>query len=1175
VSCIDVKRVVYLYSDSADQSGSGYLIARDLVLTAAHCVGPVGTAVEVKALRREPGSASLTLTPKAEFQVEAVSGSHLERSANSEGFALLSPRGNDPFELGDIPAVPLGRLAGDDELPAETLGFPQLADTRGRINVEHAFGILIPLTGAREIPSTVGPAWSLTFQVQSGTPLGSGALWRGASGAALFGKEHLLGVLSEYQPTVEGRLRAIPTELLGNDPSLTKCFKEHTGRDVSFDLIWAGQEILEPPYTPLPESWSAADLLTARHAVVPFSGRAEYLRRLEEWCRDDDRPEVWLLKGKGAVGKTRLALELCHRVMVRDGWIAGLLSVQTLDTSTLMRLEKNRLIVVDDADSRVGQLDTLLKARASHRLGRRLRVLAVARQSGNWWEAVRRRYDELVEPEPLGVDSTPPEERAKVYQVAWESFWKLERLRKTKRQELDQQKSSDEVADSAEMLSAVAEGAVPDLYAENFASYLFILIFALIDVRRLIDHEGRQELGVASPVTRGSELYDQVLDLEREDWIRSAEKAGLPADPVLLDRIVAVTSLAYASGSTAGHAETEAAQRLRIVPDLVDANEQTRRQFVRLFQERIEGSGALRQLHPRRLGEHLIEKMIRSFPEVVEQLLTSLPDSADSERKADAAQQAINTLELLNVLAFGEETPNDSRGQVRDEVLYQTLSEALRQHGPDLIVLVRELVDADGLLENEVWKSLASTLQAIFSRLPDDHNDVAAKAADKLEEFCPDGLLQLAKLLQTRATDYYESWQHNTETRVKLGEACKRLSHLLADSGERRTAHDYALQAVGHFNALIREDESDESLLRKANALANLAVRDYEIGRFDESLEPAREAVDLYETLLRHSHDRMHHVYLSFALCNLSNTLAHLGRWRDALHTAHEAYELVGEDLPHEPNGQALKESKVKEALAFAARTLARRLPDAEEPVGAIGEWREHAIKSAKEACRLYEELKQEKRGRFDRDYALSLVILGRRYADVQSWDDSIGMLEEARDSYEELAKEHQEAIRTRHAEALSYLAASYLRRGCMLGRAEDLATGLGYIDEALRHYDNMSSEDKFTSRTNHAIAKRIKAEFELQLNEIEDARQHAREAVTELEHVADHTWKGRRHLGRAHVILGDASARCGDSEAAMHEYQRAKEIFEDLNAEEPDQAGKELDNVQEKLEKGPDKPES
>ena len=691
--------------------------------------------------------------------------------------------------------------------------------------------------------------------------------------------------------------------------------------------------------------------------------------------------------------------------------------------------EENRLIVVDDADGRVGQLDMLLKTRRG-----RLRVLAIARQPGNWWETVRRRYDELIEPEPLMVVSPPVAERVKVYEDAWASFFHVESARKGAR-----------AANSAERPSAMPKSAVSDdLGDEDFESYLFILILALIDVRRCIDPEWPQP-GVAPSVTRGEALYDQVLDLEREDWIKGAEKAGLSPDPVLLDRIVAVASLAYAGGDTDGHAESEAARRLRIVPDLADASEEIRRRFVRILQERIEGDGALRPLHPQRLAERLITKMIRSFPEVVGQLLEPSPYASD----ADAAQQAVSTLQLMNVLTFEEAIPKDSSGYDRSDKLYQALSTALRQHGPELIVLAQKLVDD----KEAIGKSLSSTLEAVFAGLRASDNDVAALAAGQLEEFSPDALLRLARVLQKLASDYYKGLPHNAQTRVKLGDSYKRLSHLLADSGERRAAHHYALRAVEHFNALVRTDESDKQLLRKANALSNLTVRDYEIERFHESLESAREAVGLYERLLQRNHDQMHHVHLCFALCNLSDALALLGRWREALHAANEGCDLVEVDLPHDAGDPPAGDSDVKAAQALACRTLARRLPEAEGSPDAVGDEINNAIRRAEKARDLYDELEEGRPGRFTRDYALSRVILGRRYADGGLWKKSVNELEGAAGTYTLLAQDYQEAIRTRHADALRDLAASYLGRGQEKenpDRDQHLRAGLTCVNEAL-----------------------------------------------------------------------------------------------------------------------------
>jgi tetratricopeptide (TPR) repeat protein len=1151
VSYAHFKRVVHLDSEATDSEGSGYLVARNLVLTAAHCVGPVGSIVKVQALEQSPKTKGLRLTAEVEFSVAAASLGHLQDPDNRDGFALLTSSETDPFKLGTIPPVRWSRLVGDVPLPAETFGFPRLADIGDRINVERALGRLIPFTGAKEVSSNGASEWSLTFQVQSGSPAAhEGDLWEGASGAALFSGEHLVGVLSQYEPKLQGRLRAIPVHLLRTDQSLVECLKKRTRADVIFEPLWAGQEILEPPYTELPHIWSAADLLQASHYVVPFSGREQELQDLRDWCCSTAPVSVRLMLGNGAVGKTRLALELCHEMIMRHEWIAGLLSPQASNKAirSLMGLEEHRLIVLDDADGRVGQLDMLLKERGEDRGedAPRLRVLAVARQHGNWWEAARRRYDKLIEPELLEVNPPDKAERAKIYVDARKSFYRLE-------------KPSG---------SAMPKSAVPDLSEADFESYLFILIFALIDVRRSLDSKP----GVPVSVTRGEALYDQVLDLEREDWIKGAREAGLPPDPVLLDRIVAVASLAYA-GEADGHGESAAARRLRIVPDLADASEHTRRRFVRVFQERIEGDGALRQLRPQRLAEHLIAKMIRSFPEVVERLLE--PSLEDSE--ADTARQAINTLQALNVLAFGEVPPEDHSGEARDKAVYQALVKALRQHGPRLITLVKKLVDPDmeALVDADVeaaeaiGKSLASTLEAVFSMLPNELNDVVADAAGQLEEFCPDALLRLAELLQRRTVDYYEGRPHDAQTRAKLGETCKRLSHLLADSGEKRKAHYYALRAVEHFNALIRTDESDDSLLSKAHAVANLTVRHHEIGKFHESLEAAREAVGLYETLLRRNHDQIHHVHLSFAFCNLSETLAQLGRWREALHAANEACDLVGVDLPHDADDQSAKGWEVKAAQAFATRTRACRLPDAQEPGDTKGEVLDNSITLARDARRLYNELRTERPSRFSRDYALSLVFLGERYADAGYWDESIRELEEAQKTYAKLAEDYQEALRTRHADALRELARSYLGRGReeeSSDRIKYLKMGLKQIDEALEHHRRMSPEDKFTSRASSAISVRLKAQLELELGRPKDARRDARSAVSELEHVGDDTWRGRRSLARSRTVLAGALARCDDIGGSREQYQRAKSMFEDLDAEEPGRVAKELRDAETKL---------
>ncbi|SPL98894.1 Tetratricopeptide repeat family [[Actinomadura] parvosata subsp. kistnae] len=1048
----------------------------------------------------------------------------------TDGFALLSTDRDDPFGLRALEPVRWGRLAGTDSLRAEAFGFPELADEQ-RGNLEHAVGKVIPCSGAVAGPEQ--PGWRLAFQVESGTPavgVEAGALWRGASGAALLGEGHLLGVLTEWHPIVSGRLRALPVELLRDQKTFLQRMAEYGVAPVVFEPMWAGWQVLEPAYTPLPESWSAADLLLARHQVVEFAGREAELHRLMEWCLAPGRSKVsvMLMTGDGAVGKTRLARELCKRVAAR-GWLCGMLCPLAEDLSSLIEVDEDRLIVVDDADVQVGQLDVLLRRRSGHG---RLRLLAIARHADQWWTTFHRRYDELIEERPLDVAPMDTATREAVYAHAHAAF-------------LHKQREAGAAPEAADFGRVTSPEAPADLADPDFSSCLFILILALIDIRQTLEPAWSGASGPGGAGTRRQALYEQALDLEREDWIKHAELAGLTADPVLLDRVVAVASLAFAGGDTDGHMESEAARCLRMVPDLADATELTRRRYVRLFQERIHGQGALRPLRPIRLAEHLAEQVIRDFPETVAELL-DLPRDAHGSPE-DAARQALSTLQLLNAVVFGNGVARSC-----DEVLHDALHEALRLHAPKLVALVGKVLEDR---DNSTGRSLATALEGAFAWLPDGR--IAAQAADELEEACPDALLSMARVLHTRAVDYYSQEPHTAQARSKLGTAHRRLARVLADAGFRRSAHHHAWQAVKHHSALVRTDGSYEHLLDKAHALSSLSVRAYDIGHFSESLDAAREAVQIYEELLRSHPDRRHHVHLSFALCNLSQSLAHLGRWREALQNATDALDLVTADLPTESTGPPVPAAEIAEAEAFARRSLARRQPQG----GQIAE----AIASAAHACRLYGQLRETQNGRtWDGDFAQALVVLGRRYTDNREWDKSIETLSQALSIYRELEHEYQEAERTRHADALRDLAEAHLGKAREHGPDESssLDAALHRAQEALAQHDLMAQEDKYARRESRARTMRVLAEAELCRGRAEQARDHARDALAILQYVPDRAWRGRVNEARLRCVYGDALAELGDAVTAAGEYQLARDLYQVLDAEEPDRVDLELRRV-------------
>jgi tetratricopeptide (TPR) repeat protein len=100
----------------------------------------------------------------------------------------------------------------------------------------------------------------------------------------------------------------------------------------------------------------------------------------------------------------------------------------------------------------------------------------------------------------------------------------------------------------------------------------------------------------------------------------------------------------------------------------------------------------------------------------------------------------------------------------------------------------------------------------------------------------------------------------------------------------------------------------------------------------------------------------------------------------------------------------------ITEARALALRALAHRQAD-------VGRYQE-ALASAEQAYNLYQAMMNEP-DRWRRDLARSMDVLGRRYADAGQWGQTVTILRKARDEYNRVEQEYQEAERGRHAELL------------------------------------------------------------------------------------------------------------------------------------------------------------
>ncbi|MFI0544369.1 trypsin-like peptidase domain-containing protein [Streptomyces sp. WSLK1-3] len=1186
---LDAERLVSLTADG--RRGSGYLLTPELILTAGHCVGPGGSAVTARAYTRHEGSYDLS-RERHTFRVAV-------RGDGEPDYALLESTADDPFRTArDGPAgeVRLGRLTGEGAVAAQALGFPksgvEQAGTRQLLNPEDVRGRVLPLTGSRR------EVRRLNLQIRTGTsPLARGAsLWSGMSGAALFSGDHLIGVITEDRATIEGRLIALPVSAVFGDDGQAEanaCLLAARGgtapeERVTLDPVWADGEILKPAYSPLPprDQWSEADLLESRHGVVPFRGRAQQLRALIDWCEhEDDRgggQRIRLLTGGSTVGKTRLARELC-RTMAAKGWVAGVVDPLHVDFSGVCALPEKRLLVIDDADAHAGQLHVLLAA-ATERGGRHpLRVLAVAHHGGPWWDAVRRRYEALVDAEdPAPLAPLPEADREDVYRAAYTAFrgWYEESDSKTDAAVRAAAVPEDESATEITAPSQTDAPGAPGLEEPDFGSYLLILIQALVDARTLL-HKTHSASAGPPTRSRANALLDYALDVERQRWQASAERQRLPHDQVLLERIVAVSSLAVADGETDGERETEAARRLRLVPDLADEPEWLTRAFARWQHEMLAGEGYLRSLQPLRLAERLGAKVIAAFPDIAPRLLDVGGDGPGIPQAAtDQARQILNVLHVLQLTAGSDGCLTDGTGEPSaQQRAREALDAALRDHARPLVRLVKRVAAADqDQFASAIGTSLACALNSTLRK--ESAQEVAAQVLGELDLACPDVLLELATAVAEHAVQHYRrgggaSAQDNRE---ELARALQRWSLYLASSGLRIQAHEVAGQAVDMYHALHQLSPSEEHEFALAEALKDLADRLVDVGRFEDADLCARDSIRRLEPLFQRNPSRGNAFGLVKSLCTLATAAHRIGRQREALQAATEACDLM-ERLPQAQESDEHGPDEIQGMRAFALRGLAWQL-------GASGRV-DDAVARASKSVEIYEALREKCPGLWKRDIAEALSILGVQHAARQEWDESVDRHTEALTRhYDALEREYREAVRPQHALALGRLAEAHLGRARARPEKspqEDLRKALEHVEQALEQYEGMRKEDRWANRVHEAWTSCLEAEILLALDAtgrpqraVPAVRQTcgraeaaARRALTLYDELDVRAWRLRYNRARAQAVLAQSYGGRGRPRAkVLRAHEQARYAFARLDAEEPGRAEAELHAIEDTIER-------
>ena len=334
-------------------------------------------------------------------------------------------------------------------------------------------------------------------------------------------------------------------------------------------------------------------LLTADFRVVPFHGEKslEELTRLVAWCNAAPRLGIWIYKGEGGMGKTRLALELCHSLskLSDKKWTVGFAQESHFPEAgnpweTLRGLERPLLVVVDYAGdgSKIRMISQLLRHFTAC-AAPKLRLLFLERDE-HWLDRLhedRAAREILLGPllsrsgaedvHSLMPVATEPHERLQSYHTAMNAYGKLLHLKSP--------------GDPNDLLQA-----------SLFQSVLFIHMQALLAL-------------LGDSATSKQAILRHLLARERDYWKKRIEDLGLSHG--LLPAVEqAVCELCKSNGASD---VAKGMKALRRSPLLKDQSELVLTQILQLLREcyPVDTHG-IAPLQPDMLKHFVMARSVRS-----------------------------------------------------------------------------------------------------------------------------------------------------------------------------------------------------------------------------------------------------------------------------------------------------------------------------------------------------------------------------------------------------------------------------------------------------------------------------------------------------------------------------------------------------------------------------------
>jgi tetratricopeptide (TPR) repeat protein len=794
-------------------------------------------------------------------------------------------------------------------------------------------------------------------------------------------------------------------------------------------------------------------LLAAENRVVPFSGRADELRRLATW-RDDPSPgvSVMLLHGAGGQGKSRLAAQFAVESAERGWtiWAAHHVSDPTAELVVAPGETGQALVVVVEYAERwpADELQLLLQNPLLRR-PQQARLLLVSRPAEGWWPALRHRLGKAdiavgatMELQPLAETE---EERQSLFDSARDQFA------------------------SALAVSSEAETVPQWPVGDGYELVLTLHMAALVAV----DARSRSAALPADPV--GLSAY--LLDREYDYWQSLCDHdQGIITAPRVMARAVYTATLVRSQPHDVA---------LAIVERIGIATGSAARDAIHnhaLCYPPGDSGLVLEPLYPDRLGEDFVALQTPGH---------GIPDYAPDPWAATAPAHLLAPTgpadyeppwlrpSLTVLIEIGRRWPHVVENQLAP-LIAQHPRIALSAGGAALA----RLAGISGLS--------IQLLEAIELHLPSGrHVDLDVGAAAVVQRLA-EGRLSATTEDAPRAR-LYERLGYRQQTvgehglalasfkealgiyrrlaaidpgtyRKDMSDSLQSISIALSDLGQHEQALANAEEAVEVFRQLSEKNLGSAYLADLASCLSLLSIYLSNVGRWDEALAPAEEAVGIYRSLADADADT-YLPDLAYSLEGLGTRMLELARPDAAEELTSEAVALYRRLVNKDPDaslpglsaslhnlGNELSDlGRIDEALACSQETvdidrrlaaanpgaymqeLATSLINLSADLGSMGMY-EEAITAAQESLSIRRRLAAGTPTAYLPNVASSACNLAIWLSCANRRDDALVPAEEALDIYRSLAKDNPAVYLSELVFALN----SFSTRLSDLGRYED-----------------------------------------------------------------------------------------------------------------------------------------